>query len=81
MVKKLFKITIYKKIGKNNKVNIDYLKQNFDHPQVFTIANDMESNWDIHMENIVMKLPEPLNMHRGRYVFRENILLNKTKKK
>ena len=71
---------INQKIGKN-KVNIDYLKQNFDHPQVFTIANDMESNWDIHMENIVMKLPEPLNMHRGRYVFRENILLHKTKKK
>ena len=66
------------KLGNNGNIHIDYLKQDFDHPEKLQkFSCEKEKNWIISYELIVMKLPEPKEQCRGRYTFSGKMILNK----
>ena len=65
-------------ITNEDEIFIDYLKQNFDKPNIFTRSeDDNENECPIKLKEIVMILPEPASTHRGNYRFDGKISLNK----
>ena len=64
---------------KNEDITINYLKQDFDHPDVFTDSDsEREKDYIIQINDIVMLLPMPAIPRRGgRYFFNSKIRLNK----
>ena len=66
------------KLRSDGSIHIDYMKQDFDHPEKLQkCSREEENNWIIPYELIVMKLPEPKEQCRGRYIFSGKIILNK----
>ena len=64
------------KLKNNGNIHINYLKQNFDQPQVLLrYDSNEENNFVIPLEDIIMKLPEPKTQRRNRIVFSKNIML------
>ena len=59
------------KVVNTNNIVIDYLKQNFDHPDVFHKTDIYkENNYAIKLTSLVMKLPKPVIYRRGnKYTF------------
>ena len=66
------------KLKSDDDIHINYLKQNFDQPQVLIgYDSNEEKNFVIPLKDIIMKLPEPKTQHRNRIVFSKNIILNR----
>lgn len=66
------------KLGNNGDIHIDYLKQDFDNKEVLLQStSETEKNWIVSIDDVIMKLPEPKENRRGRYIFSGKIILNK----
>ena len=56
-------------------IYIVYLTPKPEQPEVFYIRKDDDKDW-VALEDILMKMPLPRNIHRGRWIFHGNVLLN-----
>ena len=63
----------------NEEILVNYLKQDFDHPDLFTDSvSKKDNNCSIQINEIVMLLAMPVIPRRGgRYLFNAKINLNK----
>ena len=69
-------VAMVKEVENEDTINIVYLNQKPDLPEVFTVDNINDTD-TVDLDDIIMKLPDPLYYHRGRYVFQGPVLLNK----
>ena len=64
-------------IDNNGDIHIDYLKPDFDKKEVLiNPTSESEKNWIIKIEDVIMKLPDPKEDRRGRYIFNGKLILN-----
>ena len=56
-------------------IYVIYLTPKPEQPEVFYIRKDDDKDW-VALEDILMKMPLPRNIHRGRWIFHGNVLLN-----
>ena len=65
------------KLENESNIQIDYLKQDFDQPEaLLEFTSEEEKNWIITVKDIIMKLPEPIEKKRGKFIFSSKMKLN-----
>ena len=57
-------------------IEIIYLRPKPEQPEVFYIHDKKDTDW-VALEDILMKMPLPRHIHRGRWIFYGNVLLNR----
>ena len=64
-------------LGNNGDIHIDYFKQDFDKKEMLIKpTSESEKNWIVNIKDVIMKLPEPKEDRRGRYIFKGKLILN-----
>ena len=65
------------KIESRQSIYIDYLVPKYDNPEILVKSTSIDYNdYIVPLHDIVMRLPKPKEQRRGRFIFKEKIILN-----